>query len=113
MKFLLISLLIIMCSACRTVPQPATSSSTTPGGSVDVQIYQSDKLQLNLANKMKPQRIATSFESLGVAYLCTLDVEENICVYSFDTKKKTLPEILTFLGHEVGVESASKTKGCP
>lgn len=52
------------------------------------------------------------FKTLGINHVCTLDKVENICVFSFDTEIKTLEEILTFMGNEVGVESASITKGC-
>lgn len=69
-------------------------------------------IELDLADKMNPKRISTSFKSLGVEYLCTVDEQKNICIYGFDTAQKSLSEILTFLGNEVGVEGARKTTGC-
>jgi len=74
--------------------------------------FRQDMVKLNLADKMNPQRISTSFSSLGVKYLCTVDKVKNICIYSFDTEHKSLAEMLDFLGNEVGVESAQKTMGC-
>ena len=71
-----------------------------------------DQIELNLTDKMNPQRIEMGFKTLGINHVCTLDKVENICVFSFDTEIKTLEEILTFMGNEVGVESASITKGC-
>lgn len=74
--------------------------------------FLSDQIQLDLADKMKPSRISAGFQSLGLSYLCTLDKTKNVCVFSFDAKKKSLDEILDFMGREVGVEGAQKTKGC-
>jgi len=71
-----------------------------------------DQIELNLADKMNPKRIEMGFASLGIKYLCTLNEAENLCVFSFDTTIKSLEEILNFMGNEVGVESASITKGC-
>lgn len=103
--YFVLCLLFIVIS-CKTITiQPRVPE-------VEVSIYSIDKLQLNLADKMKPQRIETSFQSLGVQYLCTLDPIENICVFAFDTQQKSLEEIINYLKNEVGVQSASKTKGC-
>lgn len=72
-----------------------------------------DQIEIDLADKMDPQRLEAGFKSLGITYVCTLNKEENLCVYKFDTSLKTIVEILSFMSNEVGVESASTTKGCP
>ena len=74
--------------------------------------FKTDMIELNLADRVKPMRIEHGFSSLGVRYVCTLDKLKNICVFSFDTTQNSLPAILKFLGNEVGIESAKKTRGC-
>ena len=74
--------------------------------------YLTDQIQLDLADKMDPKRISTSFQSLGVVYNCTVDEVKNICIYSFDTDKRSLQEMLDFMGNEVGVQAATRTEGC-
>ena len=71
-----------------------------------------DQIEIDLADQMDPKRLEAGFKSLGISYVCTLNKEENLCVYKFDTKLKTMIEIINFMSNEVGVESASTTKGC-
>ncbi len=74
--------------------------------------YKNNMLQLDLADKMKPQRMEASFPSLGLQYTCTIDKSKNIVVYAIDLDKTTLVDAITFLNKEVGVESAGRTMGC-
>jgi len=73
--------------------------------------FMDNQLELNLADNMDPIRIETSFKSLGVQYLCTVDKSSNRCIYSFDLEQNSLVYMLEFLGNEVGVEGAAKTTG--
>ena len=101
MKIIFISILFCLLLSCKSTQSKVNENS-----------FSENMIELNLADRMDPQRISTSFKSLGVQYLCTVDKVKNICIYSFDTEQKSLSEILHFLGNEVGVEEAQKTKGC-
>ncbi len=75
-------------------------------------LYKTDMLQLDLADKMDPKRIVASFPSLGLEYICSLNEENNIAVYTIDLSKTNLTKAIKFLDKEVGVESAALTLGC-
>lgn len=71
-----------------------------------------DQLELDLQDKMSPKRIVTSFPTMGLKYLCTIDEKKNISVFQFDPKVKTKKEMMKFLVNEVGVQFVQETKGC-
>jgi len=75
--------------------------------------YLPDQIEVDLADKMHPDRIVASFPPYKLRHLCTLDKEKNIVVFGFDPMAKNLKEMLAFLDGEVGIEAVSKTEGCP
>ena len=74
--------------------------------------YKIDMLQLDLGDKMNPQRIEASFPSLGLQYICTIDQLKNLVVFEIDLDKTSLADAIAFLDKEVGVQSAGYTNGC-
>lgn len=102
MKILIILLFGLSVLGCKVAKDKIATSD-----------FKSDQIQLDLADKMDPDRISAGFKSLGLSYQCSIDKKNNVCVFSFDSKKKTIKEVLEFMGNEVGVQSAARTRGCP
>lgn len=73
--------------------------------------YLENAFELKLAEKMDPMRIQNGFDKYNLKYECTLDKAQNICVFSFSSEISQ-DKIISIFSQEVGVESASKTKGC-
>lgn len=76
-------------------------------------VFLDDQVELTLAGKTQPERIIASFPTYGLQYICTMNKLSNTVIFSFDTDAHTRDEVVSFLSKEVGIKSASKTKGCP
>jgi len=76
-------------------------------------VFLVDQVELSLAGRTQPERIIASFPTYGLEYVCTLNKSTNTVIFSFDTDAHTRDEVVSFLSKEVGIKSASKTKGCP
>lgn len=103
MRFFLLLILFSLISCKSTKKKDANPVESA---------FSENMIELNLADKMNPLRIETSFKSLGVKYLCTVDKSSNKCIYSFDLEQNSFEYMLEFLRNEVGVEDAAKTTGC-
>lgn len=75
--------------------------------------YKTDQIEIDLSDKMNPERIVSSFGiAYGMNYICTLNKADNLCVYRFDTAMISLEKLTSTMRNEVGIQGASMTKGC-
>lgn len=103
MKFKLGHLLffvVVLMYACKS-KEPSTSN-----------LFKMNQIEIDLADKMNPQRIVASFPNFGLMHKCTLNKVTNLSVFEFDPNTIGLEKLVDFLSKEVGVESCNKTKGC-
>lgn len=75
-------------------------------------VVKENAIQVDMAGKMEPARLISSFPRFGLKHLCKVDGEKNIHIFQFDETYIDKTEILSFLGNEVGVESCVESKGC-